>query len=74
MYKKNTIIDEIWAKQLVWYGHVQRMDEEKFPQKIKLDTCWKKQSRETKDEMERRSTQSAGGMWSTRWRLGGQTA
>jgi hypothetical protein len=24
---KNTNLDEIWAKQLVWYGHVQRMDE-----------------------------------------------
>jgi hypothetical protein len=26
---KNTILDEIWAKHLVWYGHVQRMDEER---------------------------------------------
>jgi hypothetical protein len=25
---KNTILDNIWAKQLVWYRHVQRMDEE----------------------------------------------
>jgi hypothetical protein len=22
-----------WAKQLVWYGHLQRMDEERLPQK-----------------------------------------
>jgi hypothetical protein len=25
---KNKILDDICAKQLVWYGHVQRMDEE----------------------------------------------
>jgi hypothetical protein len=31
---KNTILDDIWAKQLVWYRHDQRMDEERLPQKI----------------------------------------
>jgi hypothetical protein len=29
-YYKNTILVDIWAKQLVWYGHVQRMAEERL--------------------------------------------
>jgi hypothetical protein len=31
---KNTILDDIWAKQLVWHGHLQRINEEILPQKI----------------------------------------
>jgi hypothetical protein len=31
---ENTILDDICAKQLVWYGHLQRMDEDRLPQKI----------------------------------------
>jgi hypothetical protein len=31
---KNTILDDSWAKQLVWFGHLKRMDEERLPQKI----------------------------------------
>jgi hypothetical protein len=31
---KNTIVDDIWAKQLVWFGHLQRIDEERLPRKI----------------------------------------
>jgi hypothetical protein len=31
---RNTILDEIRVKQLVWYGHVQRMAEERLPQKF----------------------------------------
>jgi hypothetical protein len=31
---KSTILDDVWAKQLVWYGHVQRMGEEKLPQTV----------------------------------------
>jgi hypothetical protein len=34
MYIKNTILDDILAKQLVWHGHLQGMDEERLPQKI----------------------------------------
>jgi hypothetical protein len=30
---KNRIRDDIWAKQLVWYGHHRRMDEERLPRK-----------------------------------------
>jgi hypothetical protein len=30
---KNTIIYDMWAKELLWYGHVQGMDEERLPQK-----------------------------------------
>jgi hypothetical protein len=48
---KNKILDDIWAKQLFWCGHVQRMDEERLPQKFlnfiyagirgRLKTRWK---------------------------------
>jgi hypothetical protein len=42
---KSTVIDDIWAKQLVWYGHLQRM-EERLPQQIlNWDTYWKKEKR-----------------------------
>jgi hypothetical protein len=48
---KNTILDGIWAKQSVWYGYVQRMDEERLPQKnFKLDTYRKKEKRKTKND------------------------
>jgi hypothetical protein len=30
---KNTIYDDIWAKQLVWYRHLQGMSEEGLPKK-----------------------------------------
>ena len=31
---KNSVLDYIGYKQLNWYGHVERMDEERLPRKI----------------------------------------
>jgi hypothetical protein len=30
---KKTITETIWLNRLCWFGHIQRMDENKFPQK-----------------------------------------
>jgi hypothetical protein len=30
----NTVLDDIWAKQLVWFGHLQGIEEERLPQNI----------------------------------------
>lgn len=56
----NTILDDVWSKPLVWYGHVETMGEEKLPEKFKLDTHLKKEKRETKNRMERRRAESDG--------------
>ncbi|CAG9839790.1 unnamed protein product [Diabrotica balteata] len=31
---KSTIIDEIQRRQLIWYGHVERMDDDRLPNQI----------------------------------------
>jgi hypothetical protein len=73
---RNVIIDDIWAEQLVWYGYVQRIDEERLPERIlnSISTGRRKKKRETKNKMERRRTQSVGRKWPTSWRLGCQTS
>ena len=35
---KNSVLDYISYKQLNWYGHVQRMDQERLPRRI-LESC-----------------------------------
>ena len=35
---KNSVLDYIRYKQLNWYGHVQRIDQERLPKRI-LDWC-----------------------------------
>ena len=35
---KNSVLDYITYKQLNWYGHVQRMDQERLPRRI-LEWC-----------------------------------
>jgi hypothetical protein len=57
--------------KVVWFGHLQRMDEERLPQEILNWTPTGRRKRENKNKMERRRTQSYGKMWYTRWRLGG---
>jgi hypothetical protein len=43
-----TIIDRVEEKQLVWYGHLQRMSEERWPKKIwEWTPTWKKEKRTT---------------------------
>ena len=34
MNSKNSVLDYVSYKQLNWYGHVRRMNEEELPQKI----------------------------------------
>jgi hypothetical protein len=33
---KYTVLHDIWANQLVWYGHLKRMNEERLPKKIRI--------------------------------------
>ena len=42
MNKQDTILDEITGKQLIWYGHVVRMDPTRLP-KIMID--WQPEGR-----------------------------
>ena len=42
MNKQDTILDEITRKQLVWYGHVDRMDPSRLP---KIMINWKPEGR-----------------------------
>jgi hypothetical protein len=76
---KNTVLDDIRAKQLLWYGHVQRMDEEILSQNI---FNWKPTRRRKRGrpksrwkESVLRATEECGlrdGDWESRfrWRLG----
>jgi hypothetical protein len=59
---KNTILDGIWAKQSVWYGYVQRMDEERLPQKILNWIPIGRRKRGRPKTMKRRCTYSYGRM------------
>ena len=34
MVKKPTIIETIWLNRLRWFGHVQRMEENRIPKKV----------------------------------------
>lgn len=34
MKVEDTIVDEVRTKQLVWYGHVQRMEENRLPKQV----------------------------------------
>jgi hypothetical protein len=42
MDAKEIILDEITQKQLIWYGHVERMDPIRLP---KIMICWKTEGR-----------------------------
>jgi hypothetical protein len=44
-----TIIDRVEERQLVWYGHLQRMSEERWPKKI---WEWTHQGRREEDDHE----------------------
>jgi hypothetical protein len=45
----DTILDEITPKQLIWYGHVERMDPTRLP---KIMINWKPEGRKKRDRPE----------------------
>jgi hypothetical protein len=57
---------------LIWICPKNVMKED-TSKNVKLNTYWKKKKSETRNKMERRRTHSYKRMWSSRWRLGGQT-
>ena len=46
MYAADTLLDKITRKQLIWYGHVERMDPTRLP---KIMIKWKPEGREKRD-------------------------
>ena len=42
MDAQDMILDNITGKQLIWYGHVERMDPTRLP---KIMICWKREGR-----------------------------
>jgi hypothetical protein len=42
---KNKILSDIWPKQIIWYGHLQRVDEERLPQLTLSSTPTRKSKR-----------------------------
>ena len=45
---KNSFLNYVRYKQFNWYGHVQRMNEERLPQKkFGMVSTWKKEERKT---------------------------
>ena len=49
---EETIIKEIEQNQLTWYGHVQRMAEERLPQNsIEVDAETKESTRKTEEKL-----------------------
>ena len=47
MSAQHTILDEITRKQLIWYGHVERMDPTRLP---KIMISWKPEKKEAVSE------------------------
>ena len=79
MEVKHTIIDTITEKQLKWYGHLQRMSEERIPLKVanwipaqrnKRGRPRKKWISNIRAEMENRGLQEGDWTDKKRWRLG----
>jgi len=50
MDASDTILDEITRKQLIWYGHVERMDPTRLP---KIIINWKPEGRKKRDRPQR---------------------
>jgi len=46
MDAQNMILDDITRKQLIWYGHVERMDPTRLP---KITIHWKHEGRKKRD-------------------------
>ena len=68
MNNKNSVLDYIRYKQLNWYGHVQRMDQERLPRRT-LEWCppgRRRKGRPRDSWMQEVTT----GMRAGNWRLG----
>ena len=50
MNEQDTILDEVTRKQLIWYGHVERMDTTRLP---KIMINWKPEGRKKRDRPRR---------------------
>jgi hypothetical protein len=50
MKEQDTILDEITRKQLIWYGHVERMDPTRLP---KIMAKWKPEGRKKRGHPQR---------------------
>ena len=50
MNEQDTILDEITGKQLIWYGHVERMDPTRLP---KVMISWKPEGRKKRSRPRR---------------------
>ena len=50
MDAQDMILDDITRKQLIWYGHVERMDPTRIP---KIMTYWKPEGRKQRDRPRR---------------------
>jgi len=50
MNELDTILDEIIRKQLIWYGHVERMDPTRLPKNM---INWKPEGRKKRDRLRR---------------------
>jgi hypothetical protein len=64
-------LDDIWTKQLVWYGRLQRMDEKRLPKKI---SNWIRTGGRKRGKLKTRLKECGlqDGDWEVRlrWRLG----
>ncbi|KAK4873129.1 hypothetical protein RN001_015158 [Aquatica leii] len=79
MSAKSTIVDNIYEKQLKWYGHLRRMSPERIPMRIwnwtppqrnKRGRPRKKWIKNVNKEMEKRELQEGDWNDKDRWRLG----
>ena len=63
MVKKPTIAETIKLNRLRWFGHVQRMEENRIPKKVLYEFGNNKAERQTEKQMARRSEEG----WKTSW-------
>jgi len=40
MKLETTIVEDIQRRQLIWYGHVERMEDTRIPKQVKLSNGW----------------------------------
>ena len=49
-----SVINEIEQNQLIWYGHIQRMAKENYPNSIEVDAETKESTRKTEEKLDGR--------------------